>query len=200
MQELLDFFQKHSSAIQAVSSVIALGIAIFVPYKIDNNTKKRQNELNRIIENNREIALLPLLYDLRFKTLDFLSQNDNEIEIVDIYGEPIKIEDDEFDSVFFTLLPDFNKFLLENILTNDLQGKLTQLIAELFLVQEMFRQNNRLQRHGYHMACQNHLDSFIEKAEKIHKISNEIIGVIELKHNLVNFYEEINLTRKRSIQ
>lgn len=101
MQELLDFFQKHSSAIQAVSSVIALGIAIFVPYKIDNNTKKRQNELNRIIENNREIALLPLLYDLRFKTLDFLSQNDNEIEIVDIYGEPIKIEDDEFDSDFF---------------------------------------------------------------------------------------------------
>lgn len=176
-----------SSIIQAFSSVIALLIAVYIPISMDKKSKQRQEELDAQKEKNMKVALLPLLYELRSKSSDFIDENRPEHK--DIYGNPIEIPLENFESDFWKLIPQFTNTLLPNFFISSLQDKLTKLLGELFTVQDMLNQNSKLQRYGYHLAWANHKDLFLEKAKIIHSIANEIIQLIENENNIKNYYQ-----------
>ena len=180
-----------SSIIQAISSVVALFISLFVPYNMDKKLRQRQKELDNQNEKSMKLALLPLLYELRFKSLDFIDENQPERK--DIYGESLEISDEQFESDFWELIPKLTNALLPNFFISSLQDKLQKLAGELFIIRDMLAQNSKLQRYGYHHAWANHKDLFLEKAKKIHNIADDIISIIENENNIKNYYDEIKI-------
>lgn len=159
---------------QAIGSIIGIGIAIWVPYHMDHKSRARLLEVERKKQRHTQISLLPTLYELRSKTIDFLEQQSGMPSFLGVNREP-----SDFDSDFFSLTPKFIDILRIAPETGDIEKLLAKLSILLFQVKDNLEQNSKLQRDGYHTAWINYKDLFIESAQSIEELVGIIIRHIE---------------------
>lgn len=160
--------------VQAIGSIIAIGIAMWVPFKLANDSQKKQaaesTSLSRVIQ----VSLLPDLYRLRSSTKDFLEFQSGERSFFGVDRNP-----EDFDDDFFSLVEEFTNILKIASKSGVIQEQLTELMCLVFRTNELLAENTRLQRDGYHAAWINHKDLFIEAAESINQLSHKVIINIE---------------------
>lgn len=160
--------------VQAIGSIIAICIAIWVPFKLARDVQDKEaiekNNISRVIQ----VSLLPDLYRLRSSTNDFIEFQSREKSFLGVEREHADFDDD-----FFSLIYEFNNILKVASRSGVIQEQLTELMFIIFQTNEFLAENTRLQRDGYHAAWRNHNDLFIEKAEKINKSSDKVIRSIE---------------------
>ncbi|WP_142049418.1 hypothetical protein [Achromobacter sp. SLBN-14] len=160
--------------VQAIGSIAAIGVAIWVPYDMDRKARVRSQEAERRRQRHTQISLLPTLYELRSKTADFLDEQSGEPSFLGVERDT-----SEFDSDFFALVPKFIDILRVAPDAGDIDEHLARISVSLFRVNDNLGQNTKLQRDGYHAAWINHKDLFIESAQSIHELVDMIIGRIE---------------------
>lgn len=160
--------------VQAIGSVAAIGIAIWVPYSMDRRARVRLLEAERKRQRHTQISLLPTLYELRSKTKDFLDEQSGAASFLGVEREV-----SEFDSDFFSLVPKFIEILRLAPDAGDIEEHLAKLSISLFQVNDYLGQNTKLQRDGYHAAWVNHKELFIGSAQAIHDLANMVIGRID---------------------
>lgn len=160
--------------VQAIGSILALGIAIWVPFKLDKESRKRKDADDTSRARVIHASFLPNLYKLRASTKEFLELESGEPSFL---GLERNYED--FDSDFFSLVPEFKNVLNIARESGALQEPLIELSVALFQTNELLDENTRLQRDGYHSAWINHKDIFIEEAQRISILANIAIEKIE---------------------
>lgn len=160
--------------VQAVGSILAIGVAIWVPYSMDYRARARLSEAEKKKQRHTQILLLPTLYELRFKTRDFIDEQSGSPSFLGV-----EREHSEFDSDFFSLVPRLIEILRIAPDTGGVQEHLEKLSMLLFRVNDELGQNTKLQRDGYAAAWVNHKDLFIESAQAIYDLSDMVIGRIE---------------------
>jgi hypothetical protein len=164
--------------VQAIGSIVAIAIAIWVPFKI-NNLSLAQLAVDKAARARIfQASLLPTLYRLRSTTADFLQQESGEPSFLGVDRES-----DSFDSDFFELVPEFTNLLTIAVDSGSIQQQLTDLSVLLFKTKELLSENSKLQRDGYHAAWINHKDLFIDAARDLNTLSSNIIVSIELPHD-----------------
>ena len=160
--------------VQAIGSIIAIGIAIWVPVKLAKDSQKKQEaekiSLSRVVQ----VSLLPDLYRLRSCTKDFLDSQSGEKSFLGVNRSP-----EDFDEDFFSLVKEYANILKIASKSGVIQEQLTELMSIVFQTNELLAENTRLQRDGYHAAWINHKDLFIEAAESINELSDKVILSIE---------------------
>ena len=164
--------------VQAIGSVAAIGIAIWVPFKLSKISAAQLAADKAARARIVQASLLPTLYRLRSTTTDFLDQESGEPSFLGVDREP-----ESFDSNFFDLVPEFIALLTIAIDSGSIQQDVTDLSVLLFKTKELLSDNSRLQRDGYHAAWINHKDLFIEAARDLNALSAKIINSIESSHN-----------------
>lgn len=160
--------------VQAIGSIVAIGVAIWVPYDMDRKARARLLEAERKRQRHTQISLLPTLYELRSKTTDFLDEQSGAPSLLGVERDL-----SEFDSDFFSLVPKFIEILRIAPDAGDLEEHFAKLSVSLFQVSDHLEQNTKLQRDGYHAAWINHKDLFIESAQSIRDLADMVIGRIE---------------------
>lgn len=160
--------------VQAIGSIIAIGIAIWVPFKLAKDSQKKQEaekiSLSRVVQ----VSLLPDLYRLRSCTKDFLDFQSGEKSFLGVNRSP-----EDFNEDFFSLVKEYANILKIASKSGVIQEQLTELVSIVFQTNELLAENTRLQRDGYHAAWTNHKDLFIEAAESINELSDKVILSIE---------------------
>ena len=160
--------------VQAIGSIIAIGIAIWVPFKLAKDLQKKQEaekiSLSRVVQ----VSLLPDLYRLRSCTKDFLDFQSEEKSFLGVNRSP-----EDFNEDFFSLVKEYANILKIASKSGVIQEQLTELMSIVFQTNELLAENTRLQRDGYHAAWTNHKDLFIEAAENINELSDKVILSIE---------------------
>lgn len=160
--------------VQAVGSIVAIGVAIWVPYDMDRKARARSQETEKRRQRHTQISLLPTLYELRSKTADFLDEQSGEPSFL---GK--ERDSSEFDSDFFTLVQKFIDILRVAPDAGDIDAHLANLSVSLFKVNEQLGMTTKLQRDGYHSAWIKNKDIFIESAQSLYDLADMIIGHIE---------------------
>ncbi len=160
--------------VQAIGSIIAIGIAIWVPFKLARDAQDKEttekNNVSRVIQ----VYLLPDLYRLRSSTNDFIEFQSGEKSFLGV-----ERRSEDFDDDFFSLVKEFTSILQIASKSGVIQEQLIELMFIIFQTNEILAENTRLQRDGYHSAWINHKDFFIEAAKKINELSNEVIVNVE---------------------
>ncbi|MHA3080140.1 hypothetical protein [Acinetobacter sp. ANC 5502] len=163
--------------IQAIGSIIAIFIAIYIPYKTSKNQIIEQKFKVELRRKNTLLLLLPILYLIKRTVSEFLEENNSETR--DLFGEEIK----EFNSNYFELIPHFSQ-KMQSLIDSDFDHSLlTEFCFQLFKAEEQLNENSYLQRRGYHAAWINNKDLFIEEARNIHQLVEELIQNIEEIHS-----------------
>ena len=159
---------------QAIGSIIGIGIAIWVPFKLATDSQSRQEaekvSLSRVIQ----VSLLPDLYRLRSSTKDFLDFQSGEKSFLGVDRSS-----EDFDDDFFSLVKEFSNILKVASESGFIQEHLTKLMFIVFQTNELLAENTRLQRDGYHAAWINHKELFVEAAKNINELSGKVIASIE---------------------
>lgn len=163
-----------AALVQAVGSVVAILVAIWVPYDMDKKARFRQEILGNRKQRQTQIWLLPTLYEIRSKTNDFIEEHSGKPSFLGIQRES-----SSFDSDFFSMVPKIIEILRFAPETGSIDLSLNKLAIELFKIKELLNQNNKLQRDGYHAAWLNHRDLFIESAQSMSDLADFVIGYIE---------------------
>lgn len=92
--------------VQAIGSIIAICIAIWVPFKLARDVQDKEaiekNNISRVIQ----VSLLPDLYRLRSSTNDFIEFQSREKSFLGVEREHADFDDD-----FFSLIYEFNNIL-----------------------------------------------------------------------------------------
>lgn len=165
-----------AARVQAIGSIIAIGVAIAVPANID---KRNRNFLNKDKENRAKalaLSILPSLYKLSASTNHFITEREtNDPESM--------IERDILDGNFFVHSPELRSLLSISSDLGDIQYPFSRLILLLFRAEEMLNMTTRLQRGGYHAAWINNIDGFIDQAKNINAATNDLIEKIEKLYN-----------------
>ena len=118
--------------------------------------------------------MLPDLYRLRSSTKDFLDFQSGEKSFLGVDRSP-----EDFDDNFFSLIKEYANILKIAPKSGVMQEQLTELMSIVFQTNELLAENTRLQRDGYHAAWINYKDLFIEAAERINELSDNVILSIE---------------------
>ncbi len=160
--------------VQAIGSIIAIGIAIWVPFKLAKESRYRQEINEAFLSKVVQISLLPKLYRLRSSTKDFLDLESGENSFLDVQRKP-----DDFDHDFFSLVPELADTLSFASKSGVIQEQLMEIAIVLFKTNELLAEITRLQRDGYHAAWVNNKEFFLEAAENISKLSDNFISNIE---------------------
>lgn len=160
--------------VQAIGSIIAIGIAIWVPFKLAKDSQNKQEDEKTSLSRVIQVSLLPDLYRLRSSTKDFL-----ELQLGDRSFLSVDRNPEDFDDDFFSLVEEFTNILKIASNSGVIQEQLIELMCIVFRTNELLAENTRLQRDGYHAAWINHKDLFIEAAENINELSDKIIIDIE---------------------
>lgn len=163
--------------VQAIGSILAIGIAIWVPFRLDKRAKLQLESEKQARAQIVQASLLPNLFRLRSATKDFLEQESGEPSFFGVKREP-----GSFDSDFFKLVPVFVDVLAVAPDSGAIQQDLTRLAVALFKADELLSETSKLQRDGYHAAWINHKDFFVDAASGILDLSNRIIEKIETMH------------------
>lgn len=169
---------EQAAWVQAIGSLIAIGIAIAVPLFIDHLTKRRIDKEKNLRSKALALSILPDLYKLRASTRHFIDEKTNpETEA------PREI--DELNGDYFAHADNF-KGILTAMPDLGLYGaKLSDLVYLLFRANEMIAAVTRLQTSGYHAAYINNLDEFVAFARSIDTATSELITAIESSHDKV---------------
>ena len=160
--------------VQAIGSLVAIGVAIWVPYDMDRRARIRLVITERTRQRHTQVSILPTLYELRSKTADFLDEQSGTPSFMGV-----ERESSQFDSDFFSLVPKFIDVLRVAPDAGNVQALLAKLSVALFKVSDRLEQNSKLQRDGYHAAWINHRNDFIESAQSINDLVDMIIGLVE---------------------
>src|SRR5690606_36400040 len=131
--------------VQAIGSIAAIGVAIWVPYNMDRRARARSLEAERRRQRHTQISLLPTLYELRSKTSDFLDEQSGAPSFLGVEREL-----SQFDSDFFSLVPKFIDILRIAPDAGEVEESLARISMRLFQVNDHLGQNTKLQRDGYH--------------------------------------------------
>lgn len=133
--------------VQAIGSIIAIGIAIWVPFKLAKDSQKKQEaekiSLSRVVQ----VSLLPDLYRLRSCTKDFLDFQSGGKSFLGVNRSP-----EDFNEDFFSLVKEYANILKIASKSGVIQEQLTELMSIVFQTNELLAENTRLQRDGYHAA------------------------------------------------
>lgn len=161
---------EQAAWVQAIGSILAIGIAIAVPIYIDILNKRRvvkeRKERSKILA----LSILRDLYALKVSTSYFLEESKNTTEILEI---------DELEGDYFQHLNKFQSFAEYATDLGLIGVNLSHLIYKLIQAVELLNWTARLQRGGHHQAYINNQDSFIEYAKEIHLIAEKIILMID---------------------
>jgi|TARA_R110002051_G_scaffold199278_1_gene266181 hypothetical protein len=160
--------------VQAIGSIIAIGIAIWVPFKLAKDSQNKQEAEKISLSRVAQVSLLPDLYRLRSSTKDFLDFQSGEKSFLGVDRSS-----EDFDDDFFSLVKEFANILKIAPESGLIQEQLIELMSIVFQTNELLAENTRLQRDGYHTAWINHKDLFVESAENINKLSDKVIVSIE---------------------
>ena len=160
--------------VQAIGSIIAIGIAIWVPFKLAKDSQNKQEAEKISLSRVAQVSLLPDLYRLRSSTKDFLDFQSGEKSFLGVDRSS-----EDFDDDFFSLVKEFANILKIAPESGLIQEQLIELMSFVFQTNELLAENTRLQRDGYHTAWINHKDLFVESAENINKLSDKVIVSIE---------------------
>lgn len=160
--------------VQAIGSIIAIGIAIWVPFKLAKDSQNKQEAEKVSLSRVAQVSLLPDLYRLRSSTKDFLDFQSGEKSFLGVDRSS-----EDFDDDFFSLVKEFANILKIASESGLIQEQLIELMSIVFQTNELLAENTRLQRDGYHTAWINHKDLFVESAENINKLSDKVIVSIE---------------------
>lgn len=160
--------------IQAIGSIGAIGIAIWVPFKLNKILALEIATDKTVRARVVQASLLPSLYRLRSTTADFLEQESGEPSFLGIDRDA-----ESFDSNFFDLVPEFISLLTVAVDSGSIQQEIADLSILLFRTRELLSNNSKLQRDGYHAAWINHKDMFIEAATDLNSLATRIIVKIE---------------------
>ena len=164
--------------IQAIGSIIAVFIAMWIPYKTNKSLILDQKLKIELRRKNTLLLLLPILYLIRRTVHEFLEENNPEAR--GLFDNEIE----EFHSNYFELIPHFSN-KLQSLIDSDFEHPLlTNLCFVLFQAEEHLNENSYLQRRGYHAAWINHKDLFIEEASTILNLIEELILSIESDNSL----------------
>lgn len=159
--------------IQAIGSIVAIFIAIWIPYKTNKNQILEQKSKVELRRKNTLLLLLPILYSIKRTVFEFLEENNSEAR--DLFGKEIE----QFNSNYFELIPHFSE-KMQSLIDSDFDHSLlTEFCFQLFKAEEHLNENSYLQRRGYHAAWLNHKDLFIEEAKNIHQLAEKLIQNIE---------------------
>jgi hypothetical protein len=162
--------------IQAIGSILAILIAIWVPYKTNKNQIAEQKSKIELRRKNTLLLLLPILYSIKRTVFEFLEDN---TDAKDLFGEEIEV----FNSNYFELIPHFSEQIKSLIDSDFDHNLLSEFCFQLFKAEDHLNENSYLQRRGYHSAWLNHKDLFIEEASNIHKLAKDLILDIENIHS-----------------
>lgn len=160
--------------VQAVGSIVAIGIAIWVPFKLAKESRNKQEANEASLLRVVQVSLLPQLYRLRSSTKDFLELQSGEKSFINVDRKP-----EDFDHNFFSLVPEFANTLNIASKSGVIQDRLMEIVVALFKTNELLAETTRLQRDGYHAAWINQKEFFIEAAENLNRLSNNFISDIE---------------------
>jgi hypothetical protein len=160
--------------VQAIGSIIAIGIAIWVPFKLAKDSQNKQEAEKVSLSRVAQVSLLPDLYRLRSSTKDFLDFQSGKKSFLSVDRSS-----EDFDDDFFSLVKEFANILKIAPESGLIQEQLIELMSIVFQTNELLAENTRLQRDGYHTAWINHKDLFVESAENINKLSDKVIASIE---------------------
>ena len=160
--------------VQAIGSIVAIGIAIWVPFKLAKDSQKKQEAEKTFLSRVIQVSLLPDLYRLRSSTKDFLDFQSGEKSFLGVDRSP-----EDFDENFFSLIKEYANILKIAPKSGVMQEQLRELMSIVFQTNELLAENTRLQRDGYHAAWINYKDLFIEAAERINELSDNVILSIE---------------------
>ena len=163
--------------VQAIGSVIAIGIAIWVPFRLDKRARTQLQAEKDARARIVQASLLPNLFRLRSATAEFLEQESGQPSFLGVDRDH-----DDFDSDFFKLVPAFTDILSVAPDSGAIQKDLTTLSVLLFKANDLLSSTSKLQRDGYHAAWINHKDLFVGAATEINAICDRIIGTIESLH------------------
>ena len=159
--------------IQAIGSIVAIFIAIWIPYRANKNQIIEQKSKVALRRKNTLLLLLPILYSIKRTVFEFLEENDPEAR--DLFEEEIE----QFNSNYFELIPHFSE-KIQSLIDSDFDHcLLTEFCFKLFKAEEHLNENSYLQRRGYHAAWLNHKELFIEEAKNIYQLVEELIKNIE---------------------
>lgn len=160
--------------VQAIGGIIAIGIAIWVPFKLAKDSQKKQEAEKVSLSRVAQVSLLPDLYRLRSSTKDFLDFQSGEKSFLGVDRSS-----EDFDDDFFSLVKEFANILKIVSESGLIQEQLIELMSIVFQTNELLAENTRLQRDGYHAAWINHKELFVESAKNINKLSDKVIVSIE---------------------
>lgn len=163
--------------VQAIGSIIAIFVAIWIPYSLDERNKKQIAADKEVRSRIIQASLLPNLYHIRSTTEEFLEENSGQPSFLGVDREP-----ESFDSNFFRLAPEFANVVTIALDSGEIESDVTTLSVLLCKAQEMLSMCSKLQRNGYHAAWINNKSLFIETAKEINILSDKIIKQIENMH------------------
>ena len=172
-----DSWTLAAAWVQAVGSLAAIGIAIWVPFELDRRARVKRMADEAARARLVQASLLPTLYRIRSTTADFLDEQSGNPSFLGVERKPA-----DFDSDFFRLTPEFTGLLQVAIDSGKVKEDIAELSVMLFKTAEMLSENSKLQRDGYHAAWINHKDLFIEAATEINDLSEKIITAIEASY------------------
>ena len=170
----INYYVAASGWAQAIGSFLALGVAIWVPIRMDKRVRKQLATERQQRAQIVQASLLPNLFRLRAATADFLAEQSDEPTV---FG--VSRDQRSFDSDFFGLVPEFVDVLAVAPDSGAIQGDLVKLAVALFKAKESLSDITKLQRDGYHAAWITNKDIFVEAASTIYNLSNNIITKIE---------------------
>ncbi|MGA4531729.1 hypothetical protein ACPA1H_15400 [Ectopseudomonas chengduensis] len=169
---------EQAAWVQAIGSIIAIAVAIWVPLSIDKKNKIAQKLDKEARAKAVAVSLLPSVYKLRDKSSEFIAEYTDQSSVM---GEPR--EPGSFDSDYLSLIPEIIGILKISPDTGAIQNRLTELAFYLFKAEEMLEDISKLQREGYHAAWINNLPLILEQSEKINKTTIKIIETIEAEYS-----------------
>ncbi|WP_289118080.1 hypothetical protein [uncultured Idiomarina sp.] len=163
--------------VQAIGSIIAIGVAIAVPARQHKKDQERTKEEKKRRARALSLSLLPVLYKLRASVQHFITeQTAKEPEAL--------VGKDEHDGNFFSHAPELRSYLAIAPDLDEFQELFSKLIASMLQSEEMLNFTTRMQRGGYHSSWINNLEFFIEHANNLNTKNNELIRSIENAHGL----------------
>lgn len=165
---------EQAAWVQAIGSIIAIAVAIYIPLSIDKRNKATQKYDKEARAKAVAVSLLPSIYKLRDRSSGFISEYTDQNSVM---GEPL--EPDSFDSDYLSAIPEIIGILKVSPDTGTVQNKITELAFYLFKTDEAINNISKLQREGYHAAWINNLPFILEQTEKINKTTTNIIETIE---------------------
>lgn len=167
---------EQAAWIQAIGSLVAIAIAIFVPLFIEYLKKLQIDKEKNLRSKALALSILPDLYKLRASTSHFEMTNSEAEDSSQV---------DELNVNYFDHADNFKRILTAMPDLTQFGAKLSGLVYLLFQANEMMAFVSRLQAGGYHAAYNNNKEKFVGLARSIDTAADELITAIERSHDKV---------------